>query len=246
MAIEVFNRFEKKYFVGEKQMIHVLEEIEKHMTPDKNNIGRKTYSICNLYFDTADNHLIRTSLSKPLYKEKVRLRTYGAAKKEDIAFLEIKKKVQGLVNKRRTKITVQDALRLIENRGKIAVQDYMNVQVLKELSYMVQNYKLYPKVIIAYDRMAYFEKGNADLRISFDTNVRSRRENLRLEDGDYGHLLLPRNTWLMEIKTSKAMPLWLTQLLAEEELRSVSFSKYGAEYKKFIRMNEEEKEVIYA
>lgn len=245
MAIEVFNRFEKKYFVTEEQMARVLDEIEKHMTPDKNNINRETYSICNLYFDTEDDYLIRTSLSKPVYKEKIRLRTYGIPKKEDIAFLEIKKKVQGLVNKRRTKITIQDAYRFIENGGKVAVDEFMNIQVLKELSYMVQNYKLYPKVMIAYDRMAYFEKGNPDLRISFDTNIRSRRDNLKLEDGNYGTLLVQPGLWLMEIKTAKAMPIWLTDLLAREKIRKVSFSKYGTEFKNYIR-NKRNKEAVYA
>lgn len=245
MAIEVFNRFEKKYFVTEEQMARVLDEIEKHMTPDKNNINRETYSICNLYFDTEDDYLIRRSLSKPVYKEKLRLRTYGIPQKQDIAFLEIKKKVQGLVNKRRTKISVQDAYRFIENGGKVAVDESMNIQVLKELSYMVQNYKLYPKVMIAYDRMAYFEKGNPDLRISFDTNIRSRRDNLKLEEGDYGTLLVQPGLWLMEIKTAKAMPIWLTNLLAKEKIRNVSFSKYGTEFKNYIR-NKRNKEAIYA
>lgn len=245
MAIEVFNRFEKKYFVTEEQMARVLDEIEKHMTPDKNNINRETYSICNLYFDTEDDYLIRRSLSKPVYKEKIRLRTYGIPQKQDIAFLEIKKKVQGLVNKRRTKITIQDAYRFVENGGKVALDESMNIQVLKELSYMVQNYKLYPKVMIAYDRMAYFEKGNPDLRISFDTNIRSRRENLKLEEGDYGTLLVKPGLWLMEIKTAKAMPIWLTNLLAKEKIRNVSFSKYGTEFKNYIS-NKRNKEAIYA
>ncbi len=245
MAIEVFNRFEKKYFVTQEKMARVLDEIEKYMTPDKNNINRQTYSICNLYFDTEDDYLIRTSLSKPVYKEKIRLRTYGTSKKEDIAFLEIKKKVDGLVNKRRTKITIEDAYRFIENGGKVAVDEYMNTQVLKELAYMVRNYKLYPKVMIAYDRMAYFEKGNPDLRISFDTNIRTRRDNLKLEEGDYGALLVQPGMWLMEIKTAKAMPIWLTDLLAREEIRKVSFSKYGTEFKDYIK-NKRNKEAVYA
>lgn len=245
MAIEVFNRFEKKYFVTEEKMARILDEIEKHMTLDKNNINRQTYSICNLYFDTEDDYLIRASLSKPVYKEKIRLRTYGKPEKEDIAFLEIKKKVQGLVNKRRTKITIQDAYGFIQNGGKVAVDEYMNIQVLKELSYMVHNYKLYPKVMIAYDRMAYFEKGNPDLRISFDTNIRSRRDNLKLEEGDYGTLLVQPGLWLMEIKTAKAMPIWLTDLLAREKIRKVSFSKYGTEFKNYIK-NNRTKEVVYA
>jgi len=153
--------------------------------------------------------------------------------------------LNGLVNKRRTKITIEDAYRFIENGGKVAVDEYMNTQVLKELSYMVRNYNLYPKVMIAYDRMAYFEKGNPDLRISFDTNIRTRRDNLKLEEGDYGALLVQPGMWLMEIKTAKAMPIWLTDLLAREEIRKVSFSKYGTEFKNYIK-NKKNREAVYA
>ncbi|WP_245156663.1 polyphosphate polymerase domain-containing protein [Clostridium aminobutyricum] len=245
MAIEVFNRVEKKYFVRGDQMVKVLDEIEKHMTPDKFNKGRQTYSICNIYFDTEDDYLIRTSLAKPDYKEKLRLRTYGTPSKDEKAFLEIKKKVNRVVNKRRTTIGLQEAYRFVENGGKIALTDEMNPQVLKELAYMVQHYKLQPKVMIAYDRLAYFEKGNSDLRISFDTNIRSRRDHVKLEEGSYGVALLEPNIWLMEIKTASAMPLWLTKLLTEEKINQVSFSKYGTEYKKYMN-NKNEREAIYA
>jgi SPX domain protein involved in polyphosphate accumulation len=245
MAIEVFNRVEKKYFVRADQISIVLDEIEKHMTPDKFNKNRETYSICNIYFDTEDDYLIRNSLSKPDYKEKLRLRTYGTPNKEGKAFFEIKKKVAGVVNKRRTSIGLQEAYRFVENGGKVAITDEMNPQVLKELAYMVQRYELHPKVMIAYDRMAYFEKGNPDLRISFDTNIRTRRNHLRLEEGSHGTPLLDSGQWLMEIKTATAMPLWLTQILTKEEIQKVSFSKYGAEFKKYIN-SENSREAIYA
>lgn len=240
MAIEVFNRFEKKYFVTQEQLSRVLDEIEKHMEPDKFNVGRKTYSISNIYFDTEDDALIRHSLAKPLYKEKIRLRSYGVPNSDDYGFLEIKKKFNGLVNKRRTKMKIKDAYRFVENGGTVAVEECMNTQVLKELAYMVSRYQLKPKVLLAYDRLAYFEKGNPDLRLSLDTNIRSRRTNVRLESGSYGKPLLEEGLWLMEIKTSKAMPIWLTELLNREKIRRVSFSKYGREFKNYINEKEAE------
>jgi len=94
--------------------------------------------------------------------------------------------------------------------------------------------------MIAYDRLAYFEKGNPDLRISFDTNIRSRRDDLRLEEGNAGTLFIPNDMWLMEIKTASAVPLWLTSLLAQEDLYKTSFSKYGCEYKNYISSFKEE------
>ncbi len=246
MAIEVFNRYENKYFVREDQLSRILDIIEEKMEPDKFNKDRKTYSICNIYFDTPDDYLIRTSLQKPKYKEKLRLRAYGVPEANDTVFLEIKKKYNGLVNKRRTKIGLQDAFRFVENGGKVAVNDKMNVTVLKELSQFVQRYNLIPRVYIAYDRLAYFEKGNPDLRLSLDTNIRTRRYDLRPELGDSGKLLLDNNCWLMEIKTRKGMPLWLADMLNAEGLKKVSFSKYGTEYKNFVKSGEAAEEAAYS
>ncbi|MCR5482435.1 MAG: polyphosphate polymerase domain-containing protein, partial [Clostridia bacterium] len=220
------------------QLERVLDVIESRMEPDKFNVNRQVYTIRNIYFDTEDNQLIRNSLAKPRYKEKIRLRTYAGAGKDAKAFLEIKKKFNGLVNKRRTKMEAGEAMAFVENGGKIIYKPYMNPQVVKELSYMVSRYKLMPKVMISYDRLAYFEKGNPDLRISLDTNIRTRRDELNMNAGIYGRLLLPENIWLMEIKTAKAMPVWLTEMLAEEEIRRVSFSKYGTEYKNYLKEQE--------
>ena len=232
MAIEVFNRYENKYFMDEATLDRVLAEIEQHMAPDKFNKDRKTYSISNIYFDTPDDYLIRNSLSKPEYKEKLRLRAYGVPDRNDLAFLEMKKKFNSLVNKRRTNIRLQEGYKFVANGGIVSLSEEMNPQVVREIASMIQRYgSLEPKVMIAYDRLAYFEKGNPDLRVSFDTNIRSRRDDLRLENGNGGALLVPHGQWLMEIKTASAIPLWLTSLLAEEKIYKTSFSKYGHEFK---------------
>ena len=111
----------------------------------------------------------------------------------------------------------------------------MNPQVLKEIAYFLQIYDLQPKVYLAYDRVAYFEKGNDSLRISFDTNIRSRRYDLSLDAGDYGEPLLGDDVYLMEIKTDLAKPLWLTKMLADFQIKRRSFSKYGTEYMRYIQ-----------
>lgn len=241
MAIEIFNRYENKYFINEVKLSRILTEVELHMVPDIFNKDRRAYSISNIYFDTSDDYLIRTSLAKPRYKEKLRLRAYDVPDKNDMAFLEMKKKFNGLVNKRRTKIPLQDGYRFVSNGGIVNLSKGMNAQVVREISSMIQRYgPLEPKVMIAYDRLAYFEKGNPDLRISFDTNIRSRRDDLRLEEGNAGTLFIPNDMWLMEIKTASAVPLWLTSLFSQEDLYKTSFSKYGYEYKNYISNFKEE------
>ena len=246
MAIEIFNRYEHKYKLDTKTFNKVLEIMDEHMELDSHCGEHLLYTIANIYYDTKDNSLIRESLSKPAYKEKLRLRSYGVPDMDSNVFLEIKKKYRGLVNKRRTTLELGEAYDFIETGVKPELQDYMNGQVLNELEYCLNLYDLEPKVYIAYDRLAYFEKGNDDLRISFDTNIRTRRSDLLLESGDHGKRLLDSDVWLMEIKTSLAKPLWLCEMLSEFEIRSSSFSKYGTEYKNMIaRQREMPKQKIF-
>ncbi len=230
MAIEVFNRHEQKYLLDEETFRKVLAVMDEHMALDKYNIEHKPYTISNIYFDTEDNHLIRTSLSKPKYKEKLRLRSYGVPSGDSKVFLEIKKKFNSVVNKRRTVLKLSEAYDFVSSGTPPTAKEYMNRQVMKEIEYFLKLYPLKPKVYLAYDRIAYFEKGNKDLRISFDQNIRSRRYDVALENGDYGEKLLPDGVYLMEIKTSGAMPLWLTEMLAKYEIKRRSFSKYGTEF----------------
>lgn len=234
MAIEVFNRFEYKYKMDKETLDKALEVIEEHMTPDKYCKGRAFYTIANIYYDTPDNTLIRRSLSKPIYKEKLRLRSYGVPDLNSKVYLEIKKKFNGLVNKRRTTLLLNEAYDFTQSGKLPEIREYMNVQVMNEIEYFLRLYGVVPKVYIAYDRMAFFENGNDDLRISFDTNIRTRRHDLNLEKGDYGRPLLDKNIYLMEIKTSRAIPLWLTEALTSMEIRRSSFSKYGTEYNRYL------------
>lgn len=239
MAIEIFNRYEHKYKLDSITFSKVLEVLDKHMEMDLHCENHSFYTIANIYYDTCDSALIRESLSKPKYKEKLRLRSYGVPDMDSKVFLEIKKKFDGLVNKRRTTLELGEAYDFLETGKAPEIKDYMNGQVVRELEYFMKVRDLVPQVYIAYDRLAYFEKGNDDLRISFDTNIRTRRHDLALEKGDHGKRLLDDDMWLMEIKTSRAMPLWLCELLGELEIYRTSFSKYGTEYNKMIAKKNE-------
>ena len=248
MAIEVFNRYEHKYKLDKETFLNVLSVIDEHMIIDAHNVDYKPYTIANIYYDTPDDYLIRRSLQKPEYKEKLRLRAYGVPTLDSKVYLEIKKKFDGIVNKRRTTLKLKEAYEFVETGVPPVMQDYMNRQVISELEYFLKIYDLSPKLYLAYDRIAYFEKGNKDLRISFDMNIRSRRYDLKLEKGDYGEKLLPDDVYLMEIKTSLAKPLWFTNMLAEFDIKRNRFSKYGTEFKNMINneilKGKEYKEVI--
>lgn len=234
MAIEVFNRYENKYLLSEQAFQQFYDRLLEYMELDEYNKQHEFYSISNIYFDTKDDALIRKSLSKPKYKEKLRLRSYGVPKQDARVYLELKKKVFGLVNKRRTSLRLNEAYRFVRTGIEPPLLDYMNKQVLHEIHYFLQRYDLEPKVYLAYDRKALFSKESRDLRITFDTNIRSRRCGLRLEDGDHGEPLIDSNLWLMEVKAERTIPMWLSRMLSEHQMFRTSFSKYGNEYKKYI------------
>lgn len=238
MAIEVFNRHESKFLLNKDTYEKIQDRLLDYMEPDKNNLDNGFYTISNIYLDTRDDHLIRTSLSKPKYKEKLRIRAYGVPQNDEKVYLEIKKKVCGLVNKRRTTLKLDEAYDFVSTGIKPVYREYMNRQVINEIAYMLSIYDLEPKLYLAYDRKGLFARENKDLRVTFDTNIRTRRYDLRLESGDHGEPLLTKDQWLMEIKAENSIPLWLSKLLSEYKLYKTSFSKYGLEHQKMILKNQ--------
>lgn len=222
----VFERIEKKYLISEKKFNIILERIGSNMAIDKYGI----HTICNIYYDTDTYELIRNSIEKPNYKEKLRLRSYGIPRNNDNVFLEIKKKHDSTVFKRRISLTLKEA----ENYMKQGIRPHINSQILNEIDYFINFYNPKEKIFIAYDRIAMYGKEDKNLRITFDMNIRSRLNDLSLGKGDYGNPLYNDNIYLMEIKTSTSFPLWLTKILSELEIYSISFSKYGSIYKQLL------------
>lgn len=245
MITEVFNRVEEKFVVTSEQYRQLISDLRDRLQYDIYNADGKFYTISNIYYDTADDRLIRTSLQKPVYKEKLRLRAYGVPQTDDMVFMEIKKKYKGVVNKRRTSMKLYEAYTFAEKHCLESCGDYINKQVLNELAYAFDLYRAVPKVYIAYDRCAYYYTEDTSLRITFDRNIRSRRTGLRLEAGDYGTGLLDSEKLVMEIKHSEHIPIWLVEELNNLKIRKTSFSKYGTEYERMLREKFAE-EKIYA
>ena len=218
----VFERTEKKYILTLSQRRRLLEVISRYIKPDE--YGEST--VCSLYFDTDDSRLIRHSMEKPVYKEKLRLRSYSTPKRDSNVFLELKKKYNGVVYKRRQTLKYTQAMDYI--REGVMPNDS---QIMREIDWAMQYYPgIAPKMFIAYDRTAFYSKTDHELRITFDRNVRFRTDNLDLAKGHYGERILDANLCIMEIKALCAMPLWLTQALSDLKIFPGSFSKYGTAY----------------
>ncbi len=226
MIVNVFQRTEKKYSVNRNTVKDLLCQMSDNVKPDI--FGKST--ICNLYFDTDDYSIISKSIEKPLFKEKLRLRSYGVPTPETDVFFEIKRKFKGVVSKRRISLPLWEAQRYLCQ----GVSPSKDSQIFREIDYMMRFYNLSPKLFLAYDRAAFWGVNDKDLRITFDYNIRSRQDELSLERGDKGDLLLDKSHCIMEIKTNSTIPLWLTGILSKNEIYPAPFSKYGMVYKQKI------------
>ena len=216
----IFQRVEKKYMLTREQYEYLINAISPYMAPDQ--YGET--EIRNIYFDNADNELIETSLLKPTYKEKLRLRSYGVPKMDSTVFFEIKKKYRGIVYKRRISMKLKEAYAYIDG-GKLPESIEGNIPT--EIDYMMNRYSLTPKAFISYKRVAWTCENDPDLRITFDRDITSRYDDTRLESTADGHKILPNDAVLMEIKIPGAMPLWLAHILSEKNIFPHSFSKFG-------------------
>lgn len=233
----VFKRYEIKYLLDRKQKEKIGKAMEPYMALD--GYGRST--IRNVYYDTDTYRLIRKSLEKPIYKEKLRVRSYGAAGADDEVFVELKKKYEGVVYKRRIALAERQACEYLSGRCGAPVQ----TQITQELDYFLEFYEtLAPRVFLSYEREAYYTRIPSDFRVTFDENILWRETDLFLQRGVYGESILKPGQTLMEIKTPGGIPLWMVKVLSEEGIRKTTFSKYGNAYETMIKKEKGEK--IYA
>ncbi len=228
----IFKRYEIKYMMTRQQKEQLLKVMAEHMALDE--YGRTT--ICNLYFDTDSYRLIRRSIEKPAYKEKLRVRSYGTATKTSPVFVELKKKYEDVVYKRRISMPENEAVKWLG--GKKDLEHH--TQISDEIDYVRGYYEgLKPVVYLSYEREAFYSKDGSDFRVTFDENILARETHLNLEAGAWGTPLLPRNMVLMELKTPGGIPLWMTQFLSAHHIYKTSFSKYGTAYETMIYPNRE-------
>ena len=233
MAVFTFERYEKKYLVSDVQAARLIELMtaEHGMVFDKYCEGGKVYSIHNIYFDDDENSVITNSLMRPKFKEKLRLRSYVFPKSGDeTVFLELKRKINGVVTKRRAILPYDAAMEFVTKGIMPAADSYPQERMLREIGFFLERKKVAPKVVLSYDRIAMFSSTDPSLRITFDQNITSRRYDVDLKCGDGGEQLLAPDERVMEVKFRGVPPKWLCDLLTEEKVFMTRFSKYGNEY----------------
>ena len=221
MAITTMKRYELKFVLNKSQFDYLKEALKPYMEIDEYGNSR----IISIYYDTKDYRLIRTSVEKPKFKEKIRLRKYN----DDDYFLEIKRKLDKIVYKRRIKTTKEKVDEFFKYQG-----DLGDEQIARELKEFRNTYgTLIPAFLVIYDRIAYFKKDD-DIRLTIDYNLKYRGENVNFDNIDDSDYIVDEDTSILEIKVQGSIPLWLTNILKEGNIYKSSFSKVGTAYKKYL------------
>lgn len=230
-----FERIEKKYTLSYEQYQLLKEIIEQRLFEDEH--GEST--ILNIYFDTDNYDIISHSITHPIYKDKVRLRSYNVPNLDSLVFLEIKRKYDNVISKRRIDMNLKECYKCINDINLLENQ----CQIAKEIAYYFKKFKLSPKMFISYRRKAY-NTDDRRLRITFDNNIIARENDLEIEKGPYGKNLLDEDKYIMEIKTLKSIPIWLVNILSKLEIKPCNFSKYGEAYKELVLKRNKIKNVV--
>lgn len=229
---KVFERKETKYLFTQQQFEGFFEELQHYMSVDEYGL----HTIRSLYYDTDTYKFIQHSMDKPKYKEKFRIRSYGTPNANSTIFLEIKKKVKGIVYKRRLPLAYQDYLVWVET-GQFP-EELKKTQIGQEIAWLfLKNPDLSPKVLISYDRLSLFCEDDEDFRVTFDQNICYQAEDVRVA-ASRGDLVAPELGVLMEVKAMGAYPLWFVELLTKYHAQKGSFSKYAQTYQRHLYKEE--------
>jgi hypothetical protein len=236
IVTNVFRRYEKKFLLTESQYASLLPILEANMDYDEHCHEGRPYTVRNVYYDTIDDELIRNSLSKPPFREKIRMRKYGSFQGlNDEVFVEIKRKYRGIGTKRRVRLTDAEAADLLNNGVIPDKNDYYSRQILSEIAYLTRIYPVVPAVFMSYERLAFVDKSDPRFRLTIDRDIRTRRDDYDFAVEPAGLALLPPGHLLMEVKIGAAMPLWFAQTLSALKIYLTSYSKYGKEFEARIR-----------
>lgn len=226
-----FQRMEKKTTLPSDRVEAFKARLAPYMEHDANNQSGRPYMVCNLYYDSPDDHVIRNSVELPYYKEKLRLRSYGVPTLDSKVYLELKKKQDGVGTKRRARLCLRDAETFLETGRHPEGLSYMDEQVLREVDYYRTHQAVISRVYISYLRTAYHSVEDPAFRVTFDTDILARRHDLKLELGRYGTPLLTEGTTLMEVKFAGAVPFWFARAMSDFGLSFHTFSKVGTDFK---------------
>ena len=228
------DRFEMKFVINAQVRASLMEHLEQHLVADANADETAYYPIVSLYYDTPDRECYWEKVRGVQNRRKFRVRVYGSldGKLPPTVFIEVKHKQDGRGVKRRVRMPLEEALRVGAGQWpdlKLSDVDRRTVREIIEDLVVRRDFK--PTMVMRYDRRAYAGRdAESDLRVTYDTGIAYRLDNLRPvpDDRDFRpeNYLYPDDVSVLEVKITGTIPFWLGRLLAETGCRLQSHSKY--------------------
>lgn len=233
-TIRSFNRFELKYLVPIEAAEQFRQALRTYLVPDDNGDSRGNYYVSSLYYDGPDFGFYWEKVDGLKFRRKLRIRHYessGALGVETPVFVEIKQRLNRVTQKRRVLLPYRQALQLCDRRRmpdpSLFERTAQDAAVLDEIASMLWQYDLRPVSIVRYARQALIgTEYDIGLRVTFDTDLSYRSNQLQLHWRNDGLQLFPPDWAVVEIKVNERIPYWLTELVAVHNLNLVRVSKY--------------------
>lgn len=227
--IRRFNRFELKYLLSLDAARRFADALGAYLEPDSYGEGDGRYAVASLYYDSPDYRFYWEKVEGIKYRRKLRIRHYETEAEltsESPVFVEVKQRLDRVTQKRRAQLSYGDAL-LLCNERTFPNHRPEDRAVIEEIHAMVWGYNLRPTSVVSYLRQAFVGTDyDVGLRVTFDTHLCYRAHDLQLHSKQFGHLMVPPDRVIMEVKANERVPYWLTELVGEHNLRLVRVSKY--------------------
>jgi len=228
-VIRRFNRFELKYLITLQQAERFKAALRAYLSPDDNGNGQGGYALASLYYDSPDFRCFWEKIDGVRFRRKLRIRryeTHTALTEDSLVFVEIKQRLDRVMQKRRAVLPYREALRLCNDRQmpEHAPQD---TPVINEIYAFLWQYNLRPTSLVCYLRQALIGTDyDIGLRVTFDTALSYQANQLHLHDQPASLPMFPADYVVMEIKVNERIPYWLAELVAAHNLNLVRVSKY--------------------
>lgn len=238
MVQKYFNRFEIKYQIDLLKRDQLLGYIKPFMNLDPHVQNGYDYEIRSLYFDSLFRDSYYEKMDGIKFRRKLRIRYYPGFDNggEEMVFVEIKRKINENVSKSRIIVPFSDSLEIIKRDNPIARAFYRDAadhdkKTLEEIWYLVRRYNLKPACVVSYRRQPLMGKLEKRFRVTFDTNMKSRKTNFDLHSGG-GINFLPKGRVVMEIKFNNIIPRWAISIIQGNNCRHEKISKFTTGLKK--------------
>jgi len=226
----VASRYECKYLVSHRVAAEIRRFMEPFMVPDAFAAGRpgNRYRICSLYLDTLDLHLYHQTAYGEKDRFKLRVRSYSDDAASPV-FLEVKRRVNEVILKRRVGLPRDVALELLSTGRSDRLGGCSNEQ-LADLEYFKAHLAVAaarPFLRVRYVREAYEAVGGDPLRITFDTDIDwlpTCAMDVNLDAAGWIATGVPGE--VLEIKFTDRFPAWVGTMIRGFDLNRESVAKY--------------------